>query len=300
MATSPDLMIVPNDNLGQQTRDELIAPIDPSTPSPTTPASGVDGSRVDGALMQVPESLKAVALYYNTAKVATPPATTDDLLTAVKGGLKLGLLGGTNIYHDFGLAGRVRRQAHGRHRQVHRRLRAASPMPSSTWPIFRRRAPRSDPNYDDMAAGFKDGTFDVIVDGPWAAGGYVTARHDPWRRSPCRPARRARRCRFTGVDGYVINPNGQTDLATAVRASRMTGVDEPEDLRQHGVSHPGNGRSPSPTPSASSSLRRSRAATRARRAPQFGAFWGPFGDALNKVLDTGADPVRPSRMRAPP
>ena len=34
---TPDLMIVPNDNLGQQTRDELIAPIDaPSTPSPTT------------------------------------------------------------------------------------------------------------------------------------------------------------------------------------------------------------------------------------------------------------------------
>ena len=27
------------------------------------------------------------------------------------------------------------------------------------------------------------------------------------------------------------------------------------------------------------------------QSAQFGAFWGPFGDALNKVLDTGADPV---------
>ena len=34
--TSPDLMIVPNDNLGQQTRDELIAPIDAKYTFPDT------------------------------------------------------------------------------------------------------------------------------------------------------------------------------------------------------------------------------------------------------------------------
>ena len=28
-----------------------------------------------------------------------------------------------------------------------------------------------------------------------------------------------------------------------------------------------------------------------RRTPQFGNWWGPFGDALNKVIDTGADPA---------
>ena len=57
----------------------------------------------NGRLMQVPESLKAVAMYYNKDKVATPPATTDELLAAVQGGLKLGLLQG--IYHNFGFAG---------------------------------------------------------------------------------------------------------------------------------------------------------------------------------------------------
>ena len=35
--------------------------------------------------MQVPESLKAVALYYDSAKVATPPATTDELLDRRQG-----------------------------------------------------------------------------------------------------------------------------------------------------------------------------------------------------------------------
>ena len=25
---------------------------------------------------------------------------------------------------------------------------------------------------------------------------------------------------------------------------------------------------------------------------QFGGFWGPFGDAMNKVLDKGADPTK--------
>ena len=82
----PDLVIVPNDSLGQLTRDELLQPLDALVPADALAALvplAVEGSKVDGVLMQVPESLKAVAMYYNADKVATPPATTDELLAAV-------------------------------------------------------------------------------------------------------------------------------------------------------------------------------------------------------------------------
>ena len=102
----PDLIIVPNDSLGQLTRDELLQPLDALVPAEALAdltQLSIDGSKVDGVLMQVPESLKAVAMYYDSAKVTAVPATTDELLQAVKDGLKLGLVQG--IYHDFGFAG---------------------------------------------------------------------------------------------------------------------------------------------------------------------------------------------------
>ena len=70
----------------------------------------MDGSKADigdgngPRMFMVPESLKAVALWYDSAKLATPPATTDALMAGVKdGSIKLGL--NQNAYHNFGLSG---------------------------------------------------------------------------------------------------------------------------------------------------------------------------------------------------
>ncbi len=287
--TSPDLMIVPNDNLGQQTRDELIAPIDAKYTFPDTLQLAIDGSTVNGALMQVPESLKAVGLYYDTAKVATPPATTDDLLTAVKGGLKLGLLGGTNIYHNFGWAGAFGGKLMD---DTGKCTASAGGFADAFKYLADLQAAGATflPNYDDMANGFKDGTFDAIVDGPWAAGGYLAARPTMGVAAmPAGPAGPA--LPFTGVDGYVINPNGQTDLATRF-AIAMTGVDGQTTFANKAFHIPANS-----TISITDPISKQFAAAVASGYPrpqsaQFGAFWGPFGDALSKVLTAGADPVQ--------
>ena len=61
----PDLFIAPNDSLGSRRPARASSP----TSTPRSPASSraqteiaVDGSKVDGKLYMVPESLKAVAL----------------------------------------------------------------------------------------------------------------------------------------------------------------------------------------------------------------------------------------------
>jgi arabinogalactan oligomer/maltooligosaccharide transport system substrate-binding protein len=100
----PDLFIAPNDNLGNEVRASLLvdvtAPWEASENAANTLEVANNGSRVDGKLYMIPESLKAVAMFYDKSKVTTPPATTDELLEAVKGGLAFGI--NQNPYHNWG------------------------------------------------------------------------------------------------------------------------------------------------------------------------------------------------------
>ena len=85
--TTPDMFIAPNDSLGFQAREGLLADLSQYESRLTNiAATAVEGSKVDGKLYEIPESLKNVAVYYNTDKVATPPTTTDELLAAVTAG----------------------------------------------------------------------------------------------------------------------------------------------------------------------------------------------------------------------
>ena len=103
-----DMFIAPNDDLGKDAREESIMNLDEFLNG--NPALegylpvALDGSKVDGSFYMVPESLKAVALWYDKSKVATPPTTSDELLAAVKdGSVKLGINQG--VYHQFGWTG---------------------------------------------------------------------------------------------------------------------------------------------------------------------------------------------------
>ncbi|MCX6031479.1 MAG: extracellular solute-binding protein, partial [Chloroflexi bacterium] len=63
----PDMFTAPNDNLGNEVRAKVVAPVDDlmkDNLSLFSPA-GVSGLTVDGKLYGVPGIIKAVALYYN-------------------------------------------------------------------------------------------------------------------------------------------------------------------------------------------------------------------------------------------
>ncbi len=285
----PDLMIVPNDSLGQLTRDGLIADITDMVPAEALAELSqlsIDGSSVDGRLMQVPESLKAVAMYYNKDKVATPPATTDELLAAVEGGLKLGLLQG--IYHNFGFAGafggslmdadgKCTADAGGfaEALQFLADLKAAGAV--------------IDPSYDNMANGLKDGTYDAIIDGPWAAGGYAAAVPNLGVAAmPAGPAGPS--LPFAGVDGWLINPNGNMELAVKA-ALAMTSAENQKIFADTAFHIPANTTIAIDDPISAQFATAVAEGFPRPQSAQFGAFWGPFGDALNKVLDGGMAPA---------
>jgi len=285
----PDLMIVPNDSLGQMARDGVIADLTDIVPAEALADLGtlaVEGSKVDGRLMQVPESLKAVAMYYNKDTVATPPATTDELIEAVKGGLKLGLLQG--IYHNFGFAGAFGGTLLGEGGvcaadqggfaealQFLADLKAAGAV--------------IDPSYDNMANGFKDGTYDAIIDGPWAAGGYAAAVPNLGVAAmPAGPGGPS--LPFAGVDGWLINPNGNVDLAVKA-ALAMTSAENQKIFADTAFHIPANTTIAIDDPISEQFATAVAEGYPRPQSTQFGAFWGPFGDALNKVLDGGMAPA---------
>ena len=102
------MFIAPNDDLGKDAREESIANLDEYLAGNAALEGylpvALDGSKVDGSFYMVPESLKAVALWYDKSAVPTPPTTSDELLAAVKdGSVKVGINQG--VYHQFGWTG---------------------------------------------------------------------------------------------------------------------------------------------------------------------------------------------------
>ncbi|MEP7379425.1 MAG: extracellular solute-binding protein [Chloroflexota bacterium] len=291
----PDLFIAPNDSMWQLAEVPVIQNVKDQLDTSKFLQLAIDGSSYttttsEAGIWQVPESLKAVALYFNKDKVATAPATTADLLTAVQGGAKLGLLGGTNIYHNFGWWGAFGGQLMDDSGKciadqggVADSMQFLADLQTAGATFY--------PAYADMAADFKAGSLDMIVDGPWAAGGYVESIANlgiaPMPAGPAGPA-----LPLTGVDGYNINPYADTpDLAVAF-AQRMVQADVEAIYANVAYHIPATADVPPSDNAISAEF--AAAVQNGYLRPQrveLNNFWGNFGNALSQVLDEGVDPT---------
>jgi arabinogalactan oligomer / maltooligosaccharide transport system substrate-binding protein len=96
----PDLFIAPNDELGNLVTAGLLEPITDTTDLGTVSQQALDGSTIGGKLYLVPESLKAVVMFYDSAKITTPPATAAEFKDYVDNGGKVAVPSG--VYHVWG------------------------------------------------------------------------------------------------------------------------------------------------------------------------------------------------------
>ena len=287
----PDLFIAPNDSLGFQAREGVIADVDSMIGDKLgdITETAVNGSKVDGKLFMVPESLKAVAMYYNADKVTTVPATTDELLAAVTDGtINAGFFGGANgAYHNFGwwaaFGGQLMDDTglciadQGGVAEAHAYL---AQLQAAGAKFF--------PNYDDMANGFKDGSLDLIIDGPWASGGYKETVANlgvaPMPAGPSGPAQP-----LSGVDGWYINPNSANMQLAVDFALRTTDASAQQIFVDKAGHIPANS-----TIAITDPLTQGFADAVATGFPrpqvkELDNFWGNFGNALQLVLESDAD-----------
>jgi arabinogalactan oligomer/maltooligosaccharide transport system substrate-binding protein len=151
-------------------------------------------------------------------------------------------------------------------------------------------------NTDDSVSNqlFTRGDVDMIIQGPWKLGDFRVALGDAKlgvAKMPAGPAGAS--TPLAGVDYWYVNPNipdKQKKLAVAVamylfgpkgaqiysdvaRSPMVTlGVEPASERVQTFADAAGEG---FPRP----------------QSTEFGNYWGPFGIALNEVLNDGADPV---------
>jgi len=294
-----DMFIAPNDSLGQDAREGSIMNLDEYLKGNAAldgylPVA-LDGSKVDGSFYMVPESLKAVALWYDKTALPNPPTTSDELLAGVKdGSIKLGINQG--VYHQFGWTGAfggVLQDETGKctadkggFAEAYGYLKSLKDAGATF-------------NTDGSAIdnGFKTGTLNAIIDGPWTTADFRTAFATLGHELgvvpiPAGPGGAANP--FTGTDGWYINPNldaAQAKLAVDVALALTAAANEQIFVDEAGHI-PANPAVKITDPITQGFADAAAAGLPRPQNAQFNNWWGPFGDALNKIVDTGADPVQ--------
>ncbi|HET9520448.1 MAG TPA: extracellular solute-binding protein [Candidatus Limnocylindrales bacterium] len=289
----PDLFIAPNDSLGKEARAGLFLDVTSMLEGKLGNASevAVEGSKVDGKLYMVPESLKAVAMYYDKSKITTPPATTDDLLKGVTDGTIKAGFDAHSSYHSFGWwaafggklmddSGKCVADTTGvaDAYKYFQDLQAAG----ATWYD----------KYDDLASDFKSGKIDLIVDGPWASGGYKEALGDNLAVAPMPAGPKGPSQPLTGVDGWYINTNAADPELAVAFALEMVKT-ENEQVFVDTAGHIPADTTISISDPITQKFGEAVATGFPRpQVPELDNFWGNFDNALNLVIQKGEDPAK--------
>ena len=219
----PDMFIAPNDSLGDDARAGLIADITDLAAGKFDGVNqlGIDGMTVDGKLYGVPESLKAVAFWYNTDMMPTPPATTDELKTMMEDGTPVAISFG--CYHHWGFFGAFGGQVFDENWKVVAGEGVADAM-SYLNDLYQVSVENGWPRNDsDGLAPFSEGTVAAITNGNWALGDYRNALGDKLAVTalPAGPGGPANP--LLGVDGFYLSPNSVNPEAALEVALYLTG-----------------------------------------------------------------------------
>lgn len=222
--SGPDMFIAPNDSLGDDARASLIADITDLAKGKLGDYSqlSVDGMSLDGKLYGIPESLKAVALYYNKSMLPTPPATTEELQKLIESDVPASVSIG--CYHHWGFYGAF----------------GGKIFDTSSWKVvadqggvadaytylaslYKTMVAKGLPKSDgDAAAPFREGKIATTTNGNWALGDYKTALGDKLGVVPLPKGPGGAANPLLGVDGYYFNPNSANKEAALEVALYLT------------------------------------------------------------------------------
>ena len=286
----PDMFIGPNDSLGSEARGGFLVDLTGKIDDVLANSNEVStaGSQVDGVTYMVPESLKAVAMYYDSEAVPTPPATMDDLLAFVQGGGKLGVLTGAyfgwGFYSAFG--GSIFAEdgscAATATTGVADALKFVSDLKAAGALV--------DSDYGKVNDAFLNKDIDIMFNGNWTLGDYRAARPalgvGPMPEGPGGVART-----MTGVDGWYINaasPN--QDLAIAV--AKLLVSQEAQTIEVDVAGHvPANKNISIIDPLVASFSDAINNGDARPQREEMNNYWGNFDKAWSDVLTAGADPT---------
>ena len=293
--SGPDLYIAPNDNLPKEARANLLKDVSSLIPILTaapynTSQVAIDASTVDGKLFEIPESMKAVELFYNNTVIKTAPATTDDWKTNAK---QLGWVYGANgggAYYLWGLfssfGGTIMDATSGActadKAGVADALKWLADMKAAGMKFYQ--------NDGDAKADLLSGKIAGFIDGPWQSGDLSKALGTKLS-VVAGPSGTGAWAPLTAPDGFYINdasPNA--DLATQFALQMLLPANE--QLFANAGHLPANTTLQPSDPIAQSFSALMPKGFARPTLKQLDGYWGNFGNALVAVIDKGTDPTK--------
>ncbi len=289
----PDMFTAPNDSMGNEVRSGVIAPIDDLVKGKLDgyTQAGINGVTLDGKIYAVPGIAKAVGLYYNKSTITTPPATTDDLLSLVKSGKKLGLVGDGGAPYFLwgfwsGFGGKIMDDTG--------KCVADQGGIADAYTYFKALKDAGATFYNaegDMDTAFKQGQVDMAVVGPWVLGDFEKALGDKLGVAQLPAGPKGPSMPMMGIDGWYINPNSKNQQA-AVDFALFAFNKDNLTLYANNAGDPGARSDVAPTDPLVKAFGDIAAAGFPRpQSKEFGNYWGAFGDAVTAVISGKATPA---------
>jgi len=287
----PDMFIAPNDSLGDDVRAGLIADITDLALAKLTDYGelSIEGMKVDGKLYGIPESLKAVVFWYDKTKIATPPATTDELKGMMQAGTPIGISFG--CYHDWGFYGAFGGKIFDENWKV-----VADQGPGVTdamtylnelYQIAKTNGwPKTD---SDGLAPFTEGKIYAITNGNWAMGDYQKALGDNLAVAPLPAGPGGVADPLLGVDGYYVNPNSQNKEGAIEVAMYLTGAKAEDEMMKAGHV-PAINTANVTNPLLQSLVTAFKNGYVRPQVPELGLYWSNFC-GQDQVFEKGVDPA---------
>ena len=285
----PDMYIAPNDSLGKEVRAALLADLTDKLQGKLGDdlKVAVDGCTVDGKLYCVPESLKAVAMFYNKDKVQTPPKTTDELMTAVKGGMKLGI--NQSAYHNYGFFGAFGGKLLD---DAGKCVADQGGFADALQYLVDLKAAGAQFFTDEgkLKDAFQTGQLDATINGPWNTGDFKKALGDKLAVAPMPAGPKGPAAPLTGTDGFYINVNSKNVDGAIALAQYLTSPASAKVFVDMAGHIPANKTVEITDPITKGFADAAATGFPRPQVAELDNFWTPFGDMLTKVMEGQVKP----------
>jgi arabinogalactan oligomer/maltooligosaccharide transport system substrate-binding protein len=293
----PDLYIAPNDSLPKEARAGLLKDLSslqgqlmaaPYNISQTA----ITADTVDGKLYAIPESMKAVALFYRTDMLPTAPKTIDDWMTTLKGGTKLGLVYGANgggAYYQWGLYGSFGgtildssgKCAATANTGVADSMKFLTDFKAAGGILYQ--------NDTDAKTDFLSGKIAGFIDGPWQTGDLQKALGSKLAVAPGPSGTGGAFQPMAAPDGYYINDSSSNadlavNFALAMLGQEQTFMDKAGHI-------PANTTLVPTDPITAGFAEQIKTGFPRPTAKELDNYWGPFGNAIAAVVEKGTNPT---------
>jgi arabinogalactan oligomer / maltooligosaccharide transport system substrate-binding protein len=295
--TTPDMYIAPNDNLGNEQRMGILTQLDDAMAPVTSNFTQVslDGAKVNGHFYEIPESMKAVSMFYNKSLVTNVPKTTDDLLALAKAGTKIGIAEYASGYYNWFIF-----NAFGGGPLMDATGKCVAETNGTSDGLAWLKSLKDTGNvtfYTDGATfqgDFKSGKTGIVIEGPWGAGDFETALGANLGIAEIPAGPKGKSLPMSAPDGWYINVNAsdaQKALAVQFALWEVSAQGGEQTFADKAAHLPAVKDATVSGDIANGFLAQINDSYPRPQNKQLGNYWSNFGNAFDSVLLKGTDPV---------